>query len=232
MNLEDIINTPRQTSFDFHAAVAQSWRRIGERELLHSPLIYSAFEYRLAIERFVFELYYLMKKENLLSKQGLSKKELQRIDSFSSLISIIYENSGNKLKLYRILSFNKAFSQVFTKLHRSLSIPDLGKLHKFWQCLSEYCHRQLEPPETWEDLEWVKKGYDLLNEVENYLWQICISEHFGWLRENSLPKELLDERGKYLCGEITESQLKTRMEIIKPVLEFKKDIVRQVSENT
>lgn len=224
MNMEDIINRERETTAKFHAVVAQSWRRIGEGRLLHSPLVYSAFEYRLAIERIAFELYWLMKREHLLPKGGFSKEELRKIQSFSSLVSKICQDSGSKLKLYRILSFNRVFSQIFTQLPQTLSIPDIGKLQNYWERLSEYCHRQLEPSKTWESSQWIKKGYSRLNEVESYIWQICVSERFGWLQEGSLPNELLKEKDKYMRGELNESQLKRRMELIKPVLELKKGI--------
>lgn len=163
-----------------------------------------------------------MKREQILPKGGFSKEELKKTESFSSVLSLICEDQGSKLKLYRVLTFNRAWAQAFTPLRKTLSIPDVGKLRKYWQRLSDYCHRQLESSETWESPEWVCKGYGLLNEVETYIWELCVTNERGWVTVSSLPQELLDERQQYIMGELTESQLKKRLQIIKPVLDQKK----------
>ena len=109
MELNRILKGARETSGDYHAAVGMAWRRFGEKDLLHSPLVYSAFEFRLAIERYVFEIYYLILRDGMISAEGFTDEELKKIDRFSSLIKILHENSGNKLKLKRAFVFNKIF---------------------------------------------------------------------------------------------------------------------------
>lgn len=76
MEVNKIVKKPRDVKANFHVELAQSWRRYGEPKLLHSPLVYSAFEFRLCIEKIVFELYYLMVTENLLEGETLSDEEL------------------------------------------------------------------------------------------------------------------------------------------------------------
>lgn len=92
---------------------------------------------------------------------------------------------------------------------KRLSIPDIGKLHKYWQKLSDYCHRQLEPKFTWDSNEWIEKGYELLKEVESYLWKISIEEEYGWVSKSRLIEELQDERTRFINDtNITEETIK------------------------
>ena len=131
MTFDDIVINNRETNSSFHLKLAQNWRIRGEPKLLHSPLIYAAFEYRLAIERIVFELYFLMEKENLLPGKLFSKAELKKVDSFSSITKIIFQNAKNKNLLFRALIFNKTFASVFALSKAKLSLPDIGKLQKY-----------------------------------------------------------------------------------------------------
>ena len=66
MAIEDYINNKREVTLEYHLLAAREWRRYGEQDQLHTPLIYSAFEYRCAIERFVFEIFVLMNRDDLL----------------------------------------------------------------------------------------------------------------------------------------------------------------------
>jgi len=225
MELTEILREPRQTSGDYHAAAGMAWRRYGEKDSLHSPLAYSAFEFRLAIERYVFEVYYLVLRDKLISAGDLPDEDLGKIDSFSNLIRLLHENAGNKLRLRRAFIFNRVFARVFTPLLQRLSIPDIGKFHKYWQQLSNYCHRQLQPEITWESEDWIKKGYKLLNEVESYLWEVSVKEGYGWVSKSSLTSNLQEERERFINDpKITEEQLELRMKLIKPALEFRRGI--------
>jgi len=225
MKLSEILEKPRHTSGDYHVVAGQTWRRHGEKDLLHSPLAYSVFEFRLAIERYVFEIYYLVLRDKLISGGDLSDEDLKKIDSFSNLIKLLHENIGNKLILRRAFIFNKVFAKVFTPLRKRLSVPDIGRFHKYWQQLSKYCHRQLKPGITWESEEWIKKGYKLLNEVESYLWEISVKEGYGWVSKTSLTSDLQEERERFINDlEITEGQLELRMKLIKPVLDLRAGI--------
>lgn len=219
MEIDEVLKKQRQTTGDYHAAAGVAWRRYGEKELLHSPLAYSAFEFRLAIERYVFEMYYLISKDDLIFNNDLADEDLRKIDSFSTLIKLLHENAGNKLKLYRSFLFNRVCAKVFTTMSKRLSIPDMGKFHKYWQNLSNYCHRQLKPETTWESNEWIKKGYDLLKVVESYLWEISIKEEYGWVSKETLTPDLQEERERFINDpSINEGQLAVRMNLMQPAL--------------
>lgn len=225
MELTEILKEPRETSGDYHVAAGMAWRRYGEKDLLHSPLVYSAFEFRLGIERYALEIYYLILKDGLISGAGFTNEELKKIDRFSSLIKLLHENAGNKSKLFRAFVFNSVFTGVFSPLRKRLSIPDIGRFHDYWQRLSVYCHRQLQLKITWKSGDWIKKGYELLNEVESYLWEISVKEAYGWVSKSTLTSDLQDERERFINDpNITESQLKIRMQLIKPALDFRRSI--------
>ena len=154
MEIKELLYNNRQTSGDFHATAGRSWRIHGESKLLHSPLIYSALEFRLAVERYIFEIYYFMVNDGIINDDSRSKSELLDIKKITSVLTLIYENSGNKLKLYRAFTFNRTFSKIMTPIHTKLSIPDIGIFHKYWSKLSEYCHRQINPTDTWDSKDW------------------------------------------------------------------------------
>ena len=89
-----------------------------------------------------------------------------------------------------------------TPIHTKLSIPDIGIFHKYWSKLSEYCHRQINPTDTWDSKDWVKRGYLLLNDVENYLVKISVTENYGWVDKSSLVKDLSDLREEFVNDNI------------------------------
>ncbi len=221
MKIEEILNNERQVSGDYHAAAGKAWRIHGEKDLLHSSLIYSVFEFRLAVERYVFELYLLMEIDQLL-EINIPDEALKRFDNFKSLIRILHENAGNKFKLFRVLIFNRHVSEIYFQIPKKLSVPDIGKLSSFWHSLSEYCHKQYKLDNSWASEDWIKKGYKLINEVESYLIQISIIEAFGWVNKNSLGPELSQERERFLNDkEFTEERLTLRLTLMKPVLDLK-----------
>ena len=59
--------------------------------------------------------------------------------------------------------------------------------------------------------DWLNKGYQLLNDVEIYLWEMMVTSSIGWFSPHSLPPEVLQARSDYVEGRITESELETRM---------------------
>lgn len=229
MEIKEILNNNRHTTGDYHGTAGMAWRCYGEVELLHSPLVYSAFEFRLAMERYVFEIYYFMVKDGIIIDETRTKNELLEISKFSSVITLIHENSGNKLKLNRAFIFNRSFVKIFIPINKSLSVPDIGKFHKFWSKLSEYCHRQLKPSKTWDSDKWVKKGYALLNNVENYLIKISVEEKYGWVYKSTLIKDLIDLRDEFINDNtISQKSLEIKMDIMKPVLELRTEMHKKI----
>lgn len=215
----DFIQDERETSAGFHMKIAQKWRRLGEPQFLHNPLIYSALEYRMSIERIVFELYALMKRLKFISKD-----EAEKLEKLTNIITQIMEIIGNSKYLYRILKFNSMLFDDGIQSVKKLAIPDINKLKNFWYAMSDYCHMKINPANSWLIQDYVKNGYKLLNEVEDYLWDIKVRKHFGFFRVDTWQPEVVDLAEDYINEKIDEDSVKTRLMLMKPVIvsRFKK----------
>ena len=215
-DLNKIVERKRDTSAGYHFLAGRAWRMIGEPNKLHSPLAYGAFEFRCSIERSVFELFVLIRNNNL------SKDDLKSADKLSRLRKAILRSEGGQDLFHRKLMFGRLFAKSSGAPSGYWpSVPDLGKLESLWAKLSEYCHRQLQPKATWESMgnEWLNDGYRLLNEVESYLWEVTVTSPIGWVPLDSLPSEMKQARVDYIEGRITDQELETRMTLMAPVLE-------------
>lgn len=216
MPIEDIlhiINNDREVTFEYHLLTAREWRRFGEPDHLHTPLIYSAFEYRCAIERFVFELFVIMNRDDLLE----GDLDINRAERFSSLITIIHERAENRGRLYRMFRFNYLYTRHMIRLNIDVSIPDLRTLQQYWHSLSDYCHKQMLPNETWDSEDYVRNGYQIFNEVENYFYEQLAVRRFGWVQVESIPVEAQEFRLQFINEEINDKQLINYFNLMRPL---------------
>jgi hypothetical protein len=152
----------------------------------------------------------------------LSSNHLKASERFTSLVTAVLTSEGGKKKLQRKMILNRLCAKYGRLPRRHWpAIIDVGKMQGFWSRLSDYCHKQLEPKTTWESMgsTWVHNGYELLNEVETYLWEIMITSKIGWAPINSLPPEVTQFGLDYVEGRITESALEIRMDLMAPILE-------------
>jgi hypothetical protein len=213
-DLNRIVHEARATSSGYHFVVARGWRLIGEKDKLHSPLAYSAFEFRCAIERCLVEFLVLIKDRKP------SKADLRSMNSISALKKAILRSAGGKREFERTQIFNRLFSQAGLPPQFWIAIVDLDRLEKYWASLSEYCHRQLRPDATWESMgnEWLIDGYKLLNTVEAYLWEIMITSHFGWVHPSDIQPEMRAAMNEFVQGRISQKQLETRLNLMAPII--------------
>jgi len=214
-DLHQIIHHERDLSSGYHLMVARGWRIIGEQDKLHSPLAYSAFEFRCAIERILIELFVLMREKKP------TKADMRLMNSVGSVRKAIYRACGGKTEFERTQTFNRLFSQGSgVPPHIWMATVDIDYLEKLWSKLSDYCHRQLRPHETWKSKGnlWLKKGYKLLNEAEEYLWSIMVTSHVGWVERSTLQPEMRDALDQFVSGEITQATLEARLRIMGPVI--------------
>lgn len=219
--LNNVMKEKRSTVADYHARNGRIWRIFGEKDLLHVPLAYAAFEFRLAMERCLLELLYL------INNKHLSVPELKY--DMGQLIKGLYKTQSpgkdGKEKLQRRIEFNSIYFEHLPygvkPEGKKFAIVDVNLIEKFWVKLSKYCHRQLTSENTWDDTNWVKKGYDLLNEVENYIWRIMVDSQVGWLDLNTVPKQIQLVANDFIEGKIDTNSLDQRLRLIMPVLEHK-----------
>jgi hypothetical protein len=210
--VQDLLSKNRETSAEFHALAARAWQNEGLNSLSHSALVYAAFEYRCTLERVAIELYAIMHHE----LPGV--EDISRIQSFTSLLALIRElGGGNEKLLYRTMLFNKIVCES-APIEKPLAIVSPSRLHDLWSRLSAYCHRQVSPLETWDSPDWVRRGYDLLNEVDDYLVDILINHSFGAMADNGLAPEVRLAKQAFLREEIDEGTLRVRLKLMEPVL--------------
>lgn len=219
--IQTFIKKKRNTvQSDYHARVGREWRILGEPDKLHAPLSYSSFEFRIAMERCLLELLYLIKDKNLSDKE--SKYDIAQIKK------ALYKSQGptntGKNKLLRRMNFNSIYQKNVGSLmgwpRNPVATVDVERVFQFWSSLSQYCHRQLKAENTWGNPTWVNSGYELLNEVEAYIWEIMVDASVGWLDPLSLSLEIQNLALEYVEEKIDESSLDMRLCIMLPTLQM------------
>jgi len=223
--IQKFIKNKRNTvQSDYHARVGREWRILGEPDKLHAPLSYSAFEFRIAMERCLLELLYLIKNKSL------SDKELKY--DIAQIKKALYKSQGpantGKNKLTRRMNFNSIYQKnVGSQMgwpKNPIAIVDVDKVVRFWNNLSKYCHRQLNAENTWGNPSWVNNGYELLNEIEIYIWEIMVNKSVGWLEPDSLPSEIQKLASDYVEEKIDETSLDIRLRIMLPTLQMQNQL--------
>ena len=216
----DLIKNKRDNNSKYHSDLAREWYFIGEKDRFHSPLVYSSLEYRMAIERFVFEFMILIKKE-----EGITIKDENKTVKFESLINHIYKIVGGKEFYMKILRFNYTILSI-ERPGLKLAELDLKFLYKNWKALSNYCHLNIRPDTSWKDNKnFIDKGYNSLLEMKEYFYENTHEKHLGWYAMNTIPnKEVLDLRNDFINDKIDESALITRYNFMKPILKMRKGI--------
>ena len=214
--IEKLIIQNRSTLSSYHFKVAREWRILGQENKLHTPLSYSSFEYRMAIERFLFEFYFIMK-----GIDKFKKGDEKEASSIPKLISAIYKLTGKKEVFKKKLLFNRIIGEEVGLKGKDLpAYFDIDILISYWNKLSNYCHKQLSPKKTWDLMgnEWVISGYNLLDKVDDYLWNNMLINSIGWLREESLCEEQYIALCDFINGKINEEILRIRIQLMLPIL--------------
>lgn len=224
--LKDILQEDRETTSDYHTKLGRSWRQYGEPQKLHAPLAYAAYELRIAMERILLELLYLIKNKQL------SPNELNY--PFKNLIRALYKTQSNdKNKLQRKLESNALFFKHLPpqqQTAKKLAIIEIDKIDEYWKKLSKYCHYQRKSNATWQNTPWVNRGYELLNEVENFIWKLEVEYQIGWIDTSQLPQAIKDIEKEFVEGKITISSLDIRLNLSLSTVAHQ--IIIQVSDKT
>ncbi len=148
------LETPRDVTFDWHVVQAKKWLAFDARRELDSVLVYAAVELRAAIERYVFELLYLLKEGKL------SEDEKKRCRSIGGIFALMKETDP----FYRkTIEFTKIVISITPGLPE-ITVVDTAYLTRRWQDLSEYCHMQFRPVETFgsQGRKFQKQGFALI----------------------------------------------------------------------
>ena len=193
MNIS-FLEVPREVTFDWHIVQAKKWLEFDGSRELDSVLVYAAVELRMAIERYVFELLYLLKECKL------SGDEEKRCRSITGIFALMKETDP----FYRkTIEFTKLVVSITPGLPEITAV-DTAYLNRKWQELSEYCHKQLRPEETFgsQGREFQKQGFALIREILQKFHEWKVESNCAVLARSSLPEEVRDVYDTFICEEI------------------------------
>lgn len=189
---------------------SEKWLEIDGGRELDSVLVYAAVELRAAIERYVFELLYLLKEGNL------SGDEKKRCRSITGIFALMKETDP----FYRkTIEFTKLVVSITPGLPE-VTVVDMAYLNRKWQDLSEYCHMQFHPEETFgsQSRNFQEQGFALIREILQKFYEWMVESNCGVLARSSLPEEVRDVYDKFIREEIDPGQAKRLLVFLGPVL--------------
>ena len=205
-----LIEEPRQVTYDWHIARVIKWLKYDNGRMLDNILVYASVDLRIAIERYLLEFLAILKSHNL------STKEKRRARSISGLFALIQETD----QYYRKTAEFTLIICSITPEMTEISIVDTGYLRRKWEELSNYCHKQLEPAESFESRkrEFQIKGFELVQEVVNRFWDWGRGRAFGLVLPDTMEEETKFIYDKFVSNEITADQANTMLKLIDPIL--------------
>ena len=210
------LEVPREVMFDWHIVQAKKWLEFDGGRELDSVLVYAAVELRAAIERYVFELLYLLKEGKL------SEDEEKRCRSITGIFALMKETDP----FYRkTIEFTKLVASITPGLPE-IAIVDTAYLNRKWQDLSEYCHMQFRPEETFgsQSRKFQKQGFALILEVLQKFHEWKVESNCAVLARSSLPEEVKTVYDKFVREGINTDQAKRMLILAEPALRARLDL--------
>jgi hypothetical protein len=204
------LEAAREVTFDWHIVQATRWLEFDAGRELDSVLVHAAVELRAAIERYIFELLYLLKEGKL------SADEEKRWRSITGIFALMKESDP----FYRrTIEFTRLVVSITPGLPE-ITVVDTAYLNRKWQDLSEYCHMQFHPEETFQSRgrKFQKQGFALLREVLQKFHEWQVESNCAVLARSSLPDEVRDVYDKFIREEVDANQAKSMLVLMEPVL--------------
>ncbi|MFH1213480.1 MAG: hypothetical protein V1681_05295 [Candidatus Neomarinimicrobiota bacterium] len=155
-------------------------------------LVYAALEYRICIERYLFEVLVLLKIDDVPRKY----EKLYRVGELSKTIYEIEPDFINKIKFTNIiLSALRIDSHIF--------IPNMDYLNEIYGKLGAYLHTIKDPEKTVKKEDWWKNLSSLILRTQSYIEKM-IKNDLGTFELNEYGLEIYN---KWLNGKLSVSQL-------------------------
>lgn len=159
-------STNRDVTAIYHYDEGYKWLLLARNGSVIDPLVYCAFEFRLALERVAFELLAQIRGSNFDTSDLNSSNKIKNIQNR------IYHLEGNQLRLDRKLLFLRILIEQAGYKNFPIAAIKLSLLKKHWEFCSRYCHLQLNLNHTWGDTAFVERCVDGLKKIEIFLKQI------------------------------------------------------------
>ena len=103
-----------------------------------------------------------------------------------------------------------------------MTIWDHQKLLKYWGSVSGYLHWAGEPAETFESTEWIRKGFEAVEEAADYIWENNQAGFTGIMMPHNMQPEIRDCWERFRAGEIDLDSVNRTAKIALPVLNKRK----------
>jgi len=205
------LERPREVSFEWHLVQVKKWLDFDSRRELDSVLVYASADLRIAIERYIFELVYLLKGFKL------SPGEERKCRSIKGLFALMQDIDP----FYRkTIEFTKMVASMCSYGGPEIQVVDTSYLRKKWEQLSEYCHKHLQPNETFSSMNrsFQKKGFSLIREILDKFCEWGPATACGVIQRTSMPPEVEYIYNLFVTGKIDDAQARRMLLITEPVL--------------
>ncbi len=150
----------RHPAVNYHYEEGKAWLKQSKRGKRCTALSYAAFEFRLAIERIVFQYWFT------INNNELNESNIKDVRSYKRMQNKIFQLGGNQKQIKKHFEFMQLILDNL-KIDTKLVIPDLGKLHNHYDSCSELCHV------TWtitpKDRKFQKQVFSELEYIESTL---------------------------------------------------------------
>ncbi len=202
---DTVIDSPlsegRDVSVHYHIAEGTRWLEGARERVSTTRLAYAAFEYRLAIERIVFEYFYRLKGSEF------SAEDWRAVSTYARLERRIYDLAGHQRDIDRHIAF---FSTVLDamKVPLTLARPNFGRLKRAWHDCSELCHLPWTLASQAPDA--FTAALSEIAEVGEYLVEL-MKDTIAWPAMGQDATYFADLRRRFLAGEAMEDDVRASL---------------------
>lgn len=217
-SINDVLKRPRHCKSDWLILQAECLVRFAKEHGSHTALVYGALEARNAVEQLGFELVILCRPT-----LGISEKDIKDCQKSQGVFEVLKRMEPDYFKLIRFtqicMSFNPGAPKLITW--------DIGKLRRYWNEVSKYCHYQGIASETVESEmnAWLGRGIALVEEIFSYFESNMKGASTGIIRKDSMPSEVLETWEQFRSGQIDVKAVETRFALMQPALARRRIII-------
>jgi hypothetical protein len=206
---EEIVGCDRAFDSRWHFWQALSWIDYAKRKTNIAALQYAALELRFGIEQLWFDMI-------IVAVGGkLELREYSRCKGDSTtMYKILDRLSPDHAKLVR-------FSNIAASLdpHAPQLVEwDIRRLKRLHGEVSSYLHFLGHPAESTDSSRWFVEALTLLETGANSVWRHLTTARTGQLRISDVPPEVKDAWEGFRDGQLSEDDVRTRLQLAQPVL--------------
>ena len=191
----------REKDLYYHFYEGKKWLIKSNEGTRSTALSYSAFEFRLALERIIFQYWYKLKEDNLVNK------DIDDIKSFKTMQNKIYEISGHQKIINKRFEFARIPLEML-QIKKNLITPSFGKMHDFWMKCSELCHVSWTIIICNGNNAIMKEQYEMLLETSNFINE-SINGLVSWSKIVSQPLKAMEK--DFLEGKINKEHVEEEL---------------------